>query len=139
MAEEQRIADAISRKVSEAMRQQEDALRQHARVGWLYKRGGFAKVWKKRYCVVDRGVLSYYVNEADKAKGKRALGALVLTNAMVRRPTALGSKPGSASLCLDPMTSGVCPVPCCSMPTLRCEGGYSCARRAQEHVLSHRS
>ena len=74
---------------------QKAELQANTKSAWLYKRGGFAKSWRKRWFCVERGVLTYYVSESDKRAGHAALGALVLTNATVRLPTA--AKPGKVS------------------------------------------
>ena len=39
------------------------------------------KSWKKRWMVVEKGVLYYYVSRQDKEAGRPALGALLLVNA----------------------------------------------------------
>ena len=78
----------------------------HSPAEWLYKRGGAVKTWKRRYCCIENGVLYYYVGPADREGGKPALGALVLRNASVRRPTDLTSKGKHKHTCfridLDP-------------------------------------
>ena len=67
-------------------------LGQHSPKAWLFKRGGRAKTWKKRFCVIDKGVMYYYGLPSERDAGKPALGALVLRNAQARRPTDLASK-----------------------------------------------
>jgi len=76
----------------------------------MYKRGGAAKAWKKRWFELDDGILLYYTDPKDSVRGKAPLGRLFLANASVRRPTDLKSKGKYQSTCLrldlDPAAQG---------------------------------
>ena len=108
------LAEAVAREkaaraqeeLTEEFRARHALLRQHSSASWLYKRGGRAKTWKRRWCVIESGVLYYFVSPGDRQGGKAALGALVLRNAEARRPTDLSGKGkhkgGCFRLDLDP-------------------------------------
>ena len=54
-----------------------------AHAGWLLKRGHLVRNWKRRWCVLEDGVLSYHASEADATKGA-AKGALSLLGTEMR-------------------------------------------------------
>jgi len=67
---------------------------------FLYKRGAdMTKNWKKRWCLIEDGVLYYYPDASDKQKGKSPLGALNLLGSSVRPPTSIKGKGKYASTC----------------------------------------
>ena len=69
--------------------------------GWMYKRGGMAKIWRKRWFVVDGGILSYFPSRLDEARGSPPIGKLRLKNASTRRPSSSKGKYASTCLRLD--------------------------------------
>ena len=98
-------------------RMEQLAVERNTKKGYMYKRGGAARVWRKRWFVIEDGVLTYYVSVTvanGRSRGRRAhlrphcdpnatliwqasrshgdaqhaaLGRLNLTNCSVRRPT----------------------------------------------------
>jgi hypothetical protein len=89
-------ADELARQKEEELLAQNRARRVvldgHSPATWLHKRGGVLNTWKKRWAVVEHGVLYFYVSPDDRLSAKPGLGAIVLKNATVRRPTDLSHK-----------------------------------------------
>ena len=54
------IDDARQKEIAEKKRKKEEAILKASLQGSLYKRGGAAKTWKKRWFCIDAGVLHYY-------------------------------------------------------------------------------
>ena len=79
----------------------DELMQQHFRSGFLYKRGKETVIrnWKKRWCVLELGVLHYYTDPKEYQKGKPPLGSLSLANCSVRRPTDAKSKGKYESTC----------------------------------------
>jgi len=112
-AEEDAIDDKM-RAISEAREKAQvekeacDAIaeQQASPSGFLYKRGGVAKLWRKRYFVLHFGELQYWPGAEDYKARKPPLGSLALANASVRKPTDAKSKGKYQSTCfrvdLDP-------------------------------------
>ena len=90
--QKQSIVDAREAAKLEKERLAAEAIRRHSISGWMYKRGGMAKMWRKRWFVIDGGELAYYTSDEEAKAFKAPLGVLVLTNAAVRRPTDPKSK-----------------------------------------------
>jgi hypothetical protein len=95
----QKMRDAVLAAEAEKREKLRERYRAHQPSGHLFKRGSAAKTWKKRWCSLERGVLYYYVCEADKLAGKPALGALVLAGATARRPTTMTNKGKYSKTC----------------------------------------
>lgn len=50
---------------------------------WIKKRGHICRTWRKRYCVLDRKELKYYMKEdSDPPFGKKKRGKIALTGAI---------------------------------------------------------
>ena len=89
-----KVEEAEKSKLTEAKAAIAAQKKKHSFAWWLHKRGGAAKYWKKRWCVIEApGVIFYYTNADDRKQGKEALGALVLKNSSARRPSSLAGKP----------------------------------------------
>ena len=94
------ISEAKERAQREKERRAQQAINRASRSGWLYKRGGMAKVWRKRWFAIEDGAVYYYMAADDRASGKPPLGSFFLANASVRRPTDPKSKGKYQSTCM---------------------------------------
>ena len=100
-SKKQAIADARAHAADEQEKRASAELASHCLSGWLYKRGGVAKLWRKRWFAIDEsGLLQYFTTPEDMKAGQAALGVLVLANASVRRPTDVKSKGKFQSTCM---------------------------------------
>ena len=94
------VAEAKEKRVQERQHQEWLMVQRNTLRGWMYKRGGAAKAWRKRWFVLEEGTLKYFSGPRDVDRGLAPLGALVLANCSVRRPTDLKSKGKYQSTCL---------------------------------------
>jgi len=89
------IADATERIAMEKLLAERSSKR-----GYLYKRGGAARLWRKRWFVIEDGVMSYYANRTQADANQSALGRLNLANCSVRRPTTDHGKGKFGARCM---------------------------------------
>ena len=62
------------------------------KAGWLWKEGHKVKSWKRRWCILDNGVLFYF--EAAEASNAKPKGTIPLRGALLRDPkTPRGRRP----------------------------------------------
>mmetsp|Transcript_9269 Transcript_9269/g.23072 ORF Transcript_9269/g.23072 Transcript_9269/m.23072 type:complete len:960 (+) Transcript_9269:32-2911(+) len=94
------VAEAKELRMKEKQQQDEALVQKNTLRGMMYKRGGAAKAWRKRWFVLEDGCLSYYSAARDVERGLPPLGKLALANCSVRRPTDLKSKGKYQSTCL---------------------------------------
>ena len=63
------------------------------KAGWLYKEGHVSKGWKRRWCVVENGLLQYF--ESFDSPYDKALGLVPLQGATLGEPKTARSRRSS--------------------------------------------